>query len=44
MSYRVANVDELQDIAYRQDTHMRPVRHHMGISAFGPSSAAARGS
>ena len=38
MSYRVANVDELQDIAYRQDTHMRPVRHHMGISAFGTNA------
>jgi len=38
MSYRVASVDELQDIAYRQDTHMRPVRHHMGISAFGTNA------
>jgi mannose-6-phosphate isomerase-like protein (cupin superfamily) len=35
VSYRVATVDELQDIAYREDTHMRPVRHHLGISAFG---------
>ena len=35
MSYRVATIDELQDIAYRQDTHMRPVRHHLGITAFG---------
>ncbi len=38
VSYRVATVDELQDIAYRQDTHMRPVRHHMGISAFGTNA------
>jgi mannose-6-phosphate isomerase-like protein (cupin superfamily) len=38
MSYRVATVDELQDIAYRQETHMRPVRHHLGISAFGTNA------
>ena len=38
MSYRVATVDELQDIAYRDDTHMRPVRHHLGISAFGTNA------
>src|SRR6476659_10017778 len=38
MSYRVASVDELHDIEYRQDTHMRPVRHHMGISAFGTNA------
>src|SRR6476646_8519409 len=38
MSYRVATVDELQDIPYRQDTHMRPVRHHLGISAFGTNA------
>ena len=38
MSYRVATIDELQDIAYRQDTHMRPVRHHLGISAFGTNA------
>ncbi len=38
MSYRVATVDELQDIAYRQDTHMRPVRHHLGITAFGTNA------
>jgi mannose-6-phosphate isomerase-like protein (cupin superfamily) len=35
MSYRVGTVDDLQDIAYRQGTHMRPVRHHLGITAFG---------
>src|SRR5437868_4060058 len=38
MSYRVATVDELQDIDYRQDTHMRPVRHHLGITAFGTNA------
>ncbi len=38
MSYRVATVDELQDIPYREDTHMRPVRHHLGISAFGTNA------
>ena len=38
MSYRVSTVDELQDIAYRQDTHMRPVRHHLGITAFGTNA------
>ena len=38
MSYRIATVDELQDIAYRQDTHMRPVRHHLGITAFGTNA------
>ena len=38
MSYRVATIDELQDIAYRQDTHMRPVRHQLGISAFGTNA------
>ena len=38
MSYRTATVDELQDIAYRDDTHMRPVRHHLGITAFGTNA------
>ena len=38
MSYRVATIDDLQDIAYRDDTHMRPVRHHLGISAFGTNA------
>ena len=38
MSYQVATVDELQDIAYREDTHMRPVRHHLGITAFGTNA------
>lgn len=38
MSYRVVTVDELQDIAYRQGTHLRPVRHHLGIAAFGANA------
>ena len=38
MSYRVATIDELHDIPYRQDTHMRPVRHHLGINAFGSNA------
>ena len=38
MSYRVATIDGLQDIAYREDTHMRPVRHHLGITAFGTNA------
>jgi mannose-6-phosphate isomerase-like protein (cupin superfamily) len=43
LSYRVATIDELQDIAYRQDTHMRPVRHHLGIAAFGTNAWTAAG-
>jgi mannose-6-phosphate isomerase-like protein (cupin superfamily) len=38
VSFRVATIDELQDIDYRQDTHMRPVRHHLGITAFGTNA------
>ena len=38
MGYRVATVDELQDIDYREQTHMRPVRHHLGITAFGTNA------
>jgi len=38
MTYQVATVEELQDIAYRDDTHMRPVRHHFGITAFGTNA------
>ena len=38
MTYQVATVDELQDIPYRQDTHMRPVRHELGIGAFGTNA------
>lgn len=38
MNYEVTTVDELEDIDYRQDTHMRPVRHHLGITAFGSNA------
>ena len=38
VTYQVASVDELQDIDYRQDTHMRPVRHRFGITAFGTNA------
>jgi mannose-6-phosphate isomerase-like protein (cupin superfamily) len=38
VSYRATTVDELHDIAYRQGTHMRPVRHHLGITAFGTNA------
>jgi len=38
VSYRVATIDELQDIDYREGTHMRPVRHHLGITAFGTNA------
>ena len=35
MSYKVAHVDEIEAIDYRQGTRMRPVRHTLGITAFG---------
>ena len=38
MRYRATTVAERQDIAYRQGTHMRPVRHHLGITAFGTNA------
>lgn len=38
MSYKVARIDEIDDIDYRQNTHMRPVRHHLGITAFGTNA------
>ena len=38
MTYQVASVDELQDIDYRQDMLMPPVRHHFGITAFGTNA------
>ena len=37
-AYRIARVDELEDIDYRQGTHMRAVRHHLGITAFGTNA------
>jgi mannose-6-phosphate isomerase-like protein (cupin superfamily) len=38
MTYTVATVDDMQDIPYRQDTHMRPVRHELGFTAFGANA------
>jgi mannose-6-phosphate isomerase-like protein (cupin superfamily) len=38
VSYRISIIDDLQDIPYRQDTHMRPARHHLGITAFGTNA------
>jgi mannose-6-phosphate isomerase-like protein (cupin superfamily) len=37
-AFRVATIDEIEAIDYRQDTNMRPVRHHLGISAFGTNA------
>jgi mannose-6-phosphate isomerase-like protein (cupin superfamily) len=37
-SFKVAAVEEIEAIDYRQDTNMRPVRHHLGISAFGTNA------
>ena len=37
-NYKIATVDDLQDIDYRENSHMRPVRHHLGISAFGTNA------
>jgi mannose-6-phosphate isomerase-like protein (cupin superfamily) len=41
MTYRAVTVEELPDIAYRHGTHMRAVRHHLGITAFGANAWAA---
>jgi tetratricopeptide (TPR) repeat protein len=38
VSYKVARIEEIEDIDYRQDTHMHPVRYHLGISAFGANA------
>jgi mannose-6-phosphate isomerase-like protein (cupin superfamily) len=38
MTYEVARVEAIEPIDYRQDTHMHPVRHHFGISAFGTNA------
>jgi mannose-6-phosphate isomerase-like protein (cupin superfamily) len=38
VSCRVTTIDDLQDIGYRQGTHMRPVRHDLGITAFGTNA------
>ena len=36
--YKVAHIDEIEGIDYREDTYMRPVRHHFGIAAFGTNA------
>jgi tetratricopeptide (TPR) repeat protein len=38
VSYKIARIEEIDDIDYRQDTHMHPVRYHLGISAFGANA------
>jgi mannose-6-phosphate isomerase-like protein (cupin superfamily) len=36
--YRVARLDEIEALDNRQDTRMQPVRHHLGITAFGTNA------
>jgi tetratricopeptide (TPR) repeat protein len=36
--YRVARLDEIEAFDYRQDTRLQPVRHHLGITAFGTNA------
>ena len=36
--YKVAGLDEIEGVDYRQQTLMRPVRHHLGITAFGTNA------
>ena len=36
--YTVARIDEIEGFDYRQGTRMRPVRHHLGITAFGTNA------
>jgi len=36
--YKVAHVDEIEGLDYREETRMRPVRHHLGITAFGTNA------
>jgi mannose-6-phosphate isomerase-like protein (cupin superfamily) len=38
VAFKVAAVDEIEAIDYRQETHMRPVRAHLGITAFGTNA------
>jgi mannose-6-phosphate isomerase-like protein (cupin superfamily) len=37
-NYKVATVDEMQNVDYRDETHLRPVRAHFGITAFGANA------
>jgi tetratricopeptide (TPR) repeat protein len=36
--YKVAQLDEIEGFDYRQETRMQPVRHHLGITAFGTNA------
>src|SRR5262245_52709388 len=36
--YKVARLDEIEGFNYRQQTRMQPVRHHLGITAFGTNA------
>ena len=38
LSYTVAPIDGIEALGYRQETHMRPVRDHLGITAFGTNA------
>ena len=38
VAFKVAAVDEIEAIDYRQETHMRPVGAHLGITAFGTNA------
>jgi mannose-6-phosphate isomerase-like protein (cupin superfamily) len=38
VAFKVAAVDEIEAIDYRQETHMRPVRERLGITAFGTNA------
>ena len=37
-SYQLARIEEIEGVAYRQGTPLRPVRHHLGITAFGTNA------
>lgn len=38
MTYRVTRIEEIEGTPHRQDTTMHPVRHHLGITAFGTNA------
>jgi mannose-6-phosphate isomerase-like protein (cupin superfamily) len=38
VSYKVAHIDEIEGIDYRENSFMRPVREHFKISAFGTNA------
>jgi mannose-6-phosphate isomerase-like protein (cupin superfamily) len=37
-NYAITRIEEIEAIDYRQDTNMHPVRHHLGITAFGTNA------